>query len=140
MYLNQKNFQLYGKKNNLFKNQKLDLITLGIPLLLMAGCGHEYTIEPERLPVAYVGKAYNQQLNISGGRVIPNSFEVETNFPSDMNISISPIDEHEADAYNNLKISGVPKYKGTFTIHIYAGFYASGDGKLDKTYEFIVNE
>ncbi|ETR92746.1 hypothetical protein M212_0094 [Acinetobacter baumannii CI79] len=57
-----------------------------------------------------------------------------------MNISISPIDEHEADAYNNLKISGVPKYKGTFTIHIYAGFYATGDGKLDKTYEFIVNE
>ncbi|HGH3299179.1 TPA: hypothetical protein ACJKZ7_003734, partial [Acinetobacter baumannii] len=113
MSLNQKNFQLYGKKNNLFRNLKLDLITLGLPLLLMAGCGHEYTIEPERLPVAYVGKAYNQQLNISGGRVIPYSFEVETNFPSDMNISISPIDEHEADAYNNLKISGVPKYKGT---------------------------
>lgn len=140
MSLNQKNFQLYGKKNNLFRNLKLDLITLGLPLLLMAGCGHEYTIEPERLPVAYVGKAYNQQLNISGGRVIPYSFEVETNFPSDMNISISQIDEHEADAYNNLKISGVPKYKGTFTIHIYAGFYATGDGKLDKTYEFIVNE
>ncbi|MCZ1179789.1 hypothetical protein [Acinetobacter pittii] len=138
MSLNQKNFQLYGKKNNLFKNLKLDLITLGIPLLLMAGCGHEYTIEPERLPVAYVGKAYNQQLNISGGRVIPYSFEVETNFPSDMNISISPIDKNEADAYNNLKISGVPKYKGTFTIHVYAGFYASGDGNLDNTYEFVV--
>lgn len=140
MSLNRKNFQLYGKKNNLFKNLKLDLITLGIPLLLMAGCGHEYTIEPERLPVAYVGKAYNQQLNISGGRVIPYSFEVETNFPSDMNISIEPIDQNEADAYNNLKISGVPKYKGTFTIHIYASFYAGGDGELDKTYEFIVKE
>lgn len=140
MSLNQKNFQLYGKKNNLFKNLKLDLITLGIPLLLMAGCGHEYTIEPERLPVAYIGKAYNQQLNISGGRVIPYSFEVETNFSSDMNISIEPIDQNEADAYNNLKISGVPKYKGTFTIHIYANFYAGGDGELDKTYEFIVNE
>lgn len=119
---------------------KLKLITLGVSLLVMAGCSHEYTIEPDSLPVAYVGKAYNQQLNISGGRVIPYSFEIETNFPSDMNISISPIDENEADAYNNLKISGVPKYKGTFTIHIYAGFYASGDGKLDKTYEFIVNE
>lgn len=140
MSLNQKNFQLYGKKNNLFKNLKLKLVTLGVPLLLMTGCGHEYTIEPERLPVAYVGKAYNQQLNISGGRVIPYSFEVETNFPSNMNISISPIDENEADAYNNLKISGVPKYKGTFTIHIYAGFYASGDGNLDKTYEFVVKE
>lgn len=129
---------MYGKKNNLFKNLKLKLVTLGALLLVMTGCGHEYTIEPERLPVAYVGKAYNQQLNISGGRVIPYSFEVETNFPSDMNISISPIDENEADAYNNLKISGVPKYKGTFTIHVYAGFYASGDGNLDNTYEFVV--
>ncbi|ELW82467.1 hypothetical protein ACIN5021_0117 [Acinetobacter sp. OIFC021] len=57
-----------------------------------------------------------------------------------MNISINPIDENEADAYNNLKISGVPKYKGTFTIHVYAGFYASGDRELDKTYEFVVKE
>lgn len=80
MYLNQKNFQLYGKKNNLFKNLKLKLITLGISLLVMTGCSQEYTIEPDSLPVAYVGKAYNQQLNISGGRVIPQSFEVETNF------------------------------------------------------------
>ncbi|CAI3158108.1 hypothetical protein MWMV8_MWMV8_02275 [Acinetobacter calcoaceticus] len=124
----------------MFKNLKLKLITLGVSLLVMTGCSHEYTIEPDSLPVAYVEKAYNQQLNIAGGRVIPYSFEVETNFPNDMNISISPIDENEADAYNNLKITGVPKYKGTFTIHIYAGFYASGDGKLDKTYEFIVNE
>jgi len=140
MSLNRKNFQLYGKKINFFKNLKLKLITLGVSLLVMTGCSHEYTIEPDSLPVAYVEKAYNQQLNIAGGRVIPYSFEVETNFPNDMNISISPIDENEADAYNNLKITGVPKYKGTFTIHIYAGFYASGDGKLDKTYEFIVNE
>lgn len=140
MSLNWKNLQLYGKENNLIKNLKFNLVTLGVPLLLMTGCGDEYTIEPDSLPVAYVGKAYNQQLNIAGGRVIPYSFEVETNFPSDMNISISPIDENEADAYNNLKITGVPKYKGTFTIHIYAGFYASGEGKLDKTYEFIVNE
>lgn len=78
MSLNQKNFQLYGKKNNFFKNLKLDLITLGAPLLLIAGCGHEHTIEPERLPVAYVGKVYNQTLKITGGRVIPQSFEVET--------------------------------------------------------------
>jgi len=55
MSLNQKNFQLYGKKNNLIKNLKFNLITLGVPLLLMTGCGQEYTIEPESLPVAYVG-------------------------------------------------------------------------------------
>lgn len=111
MYLNQKNFQLYGKKNNLFKNLKLDLLTLGVPLLLIAGCGHKYTIEPERLPVAYVGKIYNQTLKITDRKVIPQSFEVETNFPSDMNISISPIDENEADVYNILKTTGVQNIK-----------------------------
>jgi hypothetical protein len=62
MSLNQKNFPLYGKKNNLFKNLKLKLINLSVPLLVMTGWGREYTIEPERLPVAYVGKVYNQQL------------------------------------------------------------------------------
>lgn len=56
MSLNQKNFPLYGKKNNLFKNLKLKLINLSVPLLVMTGWGREYTIEPERLPVAYVGK------------------------------------------------------------------------------------
>lgn len=84
MSLNQKNFQLYGKKINLFKNLKLKLITLGVSLLVMTGYSHEYTIKPDSLPVAYVGKTYNQQLNISDGRVIPYSFEVETNFPADM--------------------------------------------------------
>lgn len=84
MSLNRKNFQLYGKENNLIKNLKFNFITLGVLLLLMTGCGHEYTIDPERLPVAYVGETYNQQLNITGGRVIPQSFEVETNFPIDI--------------------------------------------------------
>ncbi len=56
MSLNQKNFQLYGKKNNLFKNLKLKLVGLGVPLLVMTGCGHEYTIEPERLPVSLCRK------------------------------------------------------------------------------------
>lgn len=50
MSLNQKNSQLYGKKNNLFKNLKLKLITLGVSLLVMTGCSHEYTIEPGSLP------------------------------------------------------------------------------------------
>ncbi|UGQ29774.1 hypothetical protein [Acinetobacter calcoaceticus] len=119
------------------KFNKLAIIFL---ILSVCGCSKDYNIEPNKLPIAHIGKEYNQTLKITGGRVIPQSFEVKDNFPSDMNISIEPIDKNEADAYNNLKITGVPKYKGTFTIHIYAGFYASGDGKLDKTYEFIVNE
>ncbi|XZY05341.1 hypothetical protein ACT4XO_06170 [Acinetobacter baumannii] len=135
MYLNQKNFQLYGKKNNLFKNLKLDLITLGIPLL-MAGCGHEYTIEPERLPVAYVGKAYNQQLNISGGKVSEQHFELTSNIPENQGVKITPVDD--IDGYNHIKIEGIPKYKGKYKIVINTYFYGRGDNKLTKTYEFVV--
>ncbi|ENV01269.1 MULTISPECIES: hypothetical protein [Acinetobacter] len=119
------------------KFNKLAVIFLTLSL---CGCSKDYNIEPNKLPIAHIGKEYNQILKITGGRVIPQSFEVKDNFPSDMNISIEPIDQYEADAYNNLKISGVPKYKGTFKIYIYAGFYASGDGNLDKTYELIVKE
>jgi hypothetical protein len=51
-----------GRKIIYLKNLKLKLINLSVPLLVMTGWGREYTIEPERLPVAYVGKVYNQQL------------------------------------------------------------------------------
>lgn len=136
MSLNQKNFQLYGKKNNLFKNLKLKLITLGISLLLMAGCGHEYTIEPERLPVAYVGMAYNQQLNISGGKVSEQHFELTSNIPENQGVKITPVDD--IDGYNHIKIEGIPKYKGKYKIVINTYFYGRGDDKLTKTYEFVV--
>lgn len=107
MSLNQKNFQLYGKKNNLFKNLKLKLVALGVPLLVMTGCGHEYTIEPERLPVAYVGKAYNQQLKITGGKVSEQHFELTSNIPENQGIQITPVDD--IDGYNHIKIEGIPK-------------------------------
>lgn len=136
MSLNQKNFQLYGKKNNLFKNLKLKLITLGISLLLMAGCGHEYTIEPDSLPVAYVGKAYNQQLNISGGKVSEQHFELTSNIPENQGVKITPVDD--IDGYNHIKIEGIPKYKGKYKIVINTYFYGRGDDKLTKTYEFVV--
>jgi hypothetical protein len=138
MSLNQKNFQLYGKKNNLFKNLKLKLVTLGVPLLLMTGCGHEYTIEPERLPVAYAGKAYNQQLKITGGKVSEQHFELTSNIPENQGIQITPVDD--IDGYNHIKIEGIPKYKGRYKILINAYFYGRGDDKLTKTYEFVVKE
>lgn len=138
MSLNQKNFQLYGKKNNLFKNLKLDLITLGIPLLLMAGCGHEYIIKPERLPVAYVGKAYNQTLKITGGKVSEQHFELNSNIPENQGFKITPVDD--IDGYNHIKIEGIPKYKGKYKIIINTYFYGRGDNKLTKTYEFVVKE
>ena len=138
MSLNQKNFQLYGKKNNLFKNLKLKLVALGVPLLVMTGCGHEYTIEPERLPVAYVGKAYSQQLKIIGGKVSEQHFELTSNIPENQEIQITPVDD--IDGYNHIKIEGIPKYKGRYKILINTYFYGRGDDKLTKTYEFVVKE
>ncbi|WP_264756173.1 MULTISPECIES: hypothetical protein [Acinetobacter] len=39
-----------------------------------------------------------------------------------------------------IEVKGNPKYKGTFTAHILAGFYAEGDAEIDKKYTFIVQE
>jgi hypothetical protein len=122
----------------LFKNLKLKLVTLGVPLWVMTGCGHEYTIEPERLPVAYVGKAYNQQLKITGGKVSEQHFELTSNIPENQGIQITPVDD--IDGYNHIKIEGIPKYKGRYKILINAYFYGRGDDKLTKTYEFVVKE
>jgi len=138
MSLNQKNFQLYGKKNNLFKNLKLKLVALAVPLLVMTGCDHEYTIEPERLPVAYVGKAYSQQLKIIGGKVSEQHFELTSNIPENQEIQITPVDY--IDGYNHIKIEGIPKYKGRYKILINTYFYGRGDDKLNKTYEFVIKE
>lgn len=138
MSLNQKNLQLYGKKNNLFKNLKLKLVTLGVPLLLMAGCGQEYTIEPESLPVAYVGQTYTQQLKITGGKVSEQHFELTSNIPENHGVKIAPVDD--IDGYNHIKIEGIPRYKGRYKIVVNAYFYGRGDDKLNKTYEFIVKE
>lgn len=122
----------------MFKNLKLDLITLGIPLLLMAGCGHEYTIEPDSLPVAYVGKTYNQQLKITGGKVSEQHFGLTSNIPENQGFQITPVDD--IDGYNHIKIEGIPKYKGKYKIIINTYFYGRGDNKLTKTYEFVVKE
>ena len=106
--------------------------------LNICSCSKQYDIQPNEIPKAHVGQAYNQILNITGGRVIPYSFEVTTNMPEAMNISIQPLNKNEVDAYNNLKIEGIPKYKGNYTIRVYANFYSGGSGELDKTYQFKV--
>ena len=117
--------------------QKLIMIPI---LLSLFGCGKEYKIEPTELPVAHIGKPYNQILKISGGRVIDQHFEVTTNFPDEMQIIIRPIDSTQADAYNNIEIKGTPKYKGKYKINIHADFYGGGSNEIKKTYDFIVTD
>jgi len=117
---------------------KFNLITLGVALLVMTGCGHEYTIEPDRLPVAYVGKSYTQFIKITGGKVSEQHFGLTSNIPENQGIKITPVDD--IDEYNHIKIEGIPKYKGKYEIRINTYFYGRGDDKLTKTYEFIVKE
>lgn len=53
-----------------------------------------------------------------------------------MGVSIKPA--NDLDGYNIIEVKGTPKYKGTFTIHIWAGFYAGGGAEIKRTYTFIV--
>lgn len=127
---------MYGKNNNLIKTIKFFWIVCVIPFLLTGGCQDKYTVEPESLPVAYVGQTYTQQLKITGGKVSEQHFELTSNIPENQGVKITPLDD--IDGYNHIKIEGIPKYKGKYRIVINTYFYGRGDDKLTKTYEFVV--
>lgn len=113
-------------------------IFIAIIFFSLIGCSKEYTILPSNLPIAHVDQPYSQIIEISGGRAA--GLEITTSFPKDMNITIQPKDPDNAAADNNLRIMGVPKYKGKYTISISTGFYAGGGRELNKTYDFVVKD
>ncbi|CAA0215824.1 hypothetical protein ABKPCSM17A_01795 [Acinetobacter baumannii] len=102
------------------------------------GCSRDYKIEPHELPVGYVVKLYSQFIKITGGKVSEQHFELYENIPENQEVKITPVDD--IDGYNHIKIDGIPKYKGKYKIVINAYFYGRGDDKLNKTYEFVVEE
>ncbi|WP_111893855.1 hypothetical protein [Acinetobacter sp. MB5] len=112
------------------------LIVIFSILLILTGCGKKYTITPDTLSVAYVNQEYKQTIKISGGKVIDKDMPLETNIPDDLGIIIQPL--NDLDGYNIIKIQGVPKYKGKYTIHILAGFYGGGGAEVNKTYNLMV--
>ena len=115
-------------------------IILLLIVLGTVGCTKKYKIEPDELPIAHVDQAYNQELIILGGRVVDDTLKITNDFPNNMNIAISSIDDDSIpEMYNNLKIEGTPRYKGRYSINISAQFYGGGDNKLDKTYYLVVN-
>nr|WP_174506279.1 membrane lipoprotein lipid attachment site-containing protein [Acinetobacter sp. Marseille-Q1620] len=105
-------------------------------LLILTGCGKKYTITPDSLPVAYVNQEYKQTIKISGGKVVDHYAKLETDIPEDLGIIVQPA--NDLDGYNIIEVKGNPKYKGTFTIHIWVGFYAGGDAEINKTYTLTV--
>ncbi len=100
------------------------------------GCSRDYKIEPQELPVAYVGKSYSQFIKITGGKVSEQHFGLTSNIPENQGFQITPVDD--IDGYNHIKIEGIPKYKGKYKIIINTYFYGRGDDKLTKTYEFVI--
>ncbi|KHN66395.1 hypothetical protein AV645_02080 [Acinetobacter calcoaceticus] len=105
-------------------------------LLILTGCGKKYTITPDELPVAHVNQKYYQVIHILGGKVVDTDQPLNTNIPEDLGITVKPA--NDLDGYNIIEVKGTPKYKGTFTIHIWAGFYAGGSNEINKTYTFTV--
>ncbi|EPF79761.1 hypothetical protein [Acinetobacter rudis] len=112
------------------------LIVILFFILCISGCGKKYTITPDVLPVAHVNQEYRQLVHISGGKVIDKYAELTTDIPEDLGVTVEP--ENDLSRYNIIEIKGKPKYKGTFFIKIWAGFYAGGNSEIDKTYIFKV--
>ncbi|MBJ8434971.1 hypothetical protein [Acinetobacter pittii] len=115
---------------------KIKLIAIFSILLILTGCGKKYTITPDSLPIAHVNQEYKQTIEISGGKVVDHYAKLETNIPKELGITVQPTNDLEG--YNVIEVKGTPKYKGTFTIHIWVGFYAGGGNEIDKTYAFTV--
>ncbi|WP_262448335.1 hypothetical protein [Acinetobacter pittii] len=105
-------------------------------LLILTGCGKKYTITPDSLPIAHVNQEYRQLIQISGGKVSDTSLPLKTDIPEDLGITVQPANDR--DGYNIIEVKGIPKYKGTFTIHIWVGFYAGGNNEINKTYNFTI--
>ncbi|WP_336929583.1 hypothetical protein [Acinetobacter tandoii] len=117
---------------------KKELIFIFSILLILIGCGKKYSITPDSLPTAHINQEYKQIIKISGGKVVDHYAKLDTNIPEDLGIVVKPIDDQ--DGYNIIEIKGTPKYKGIFTISIWAGFYAGGDAEINKTYTLKVEE
>ncbi|CAI3107855.1 hypothetical protein MWMV18_MWMV18_02564 [Acinetobacter calcoaceticus] len=98
--------------------------------------GKNTLVSPDVLPTAYVNQEYRQLIQISGGKVVDKDQPLNTNIPEDLGITVKPA--NDLDGYNIIEVKGTPKYKGTFTIHIWAGFYAGGSNEINKTYTFTV--
>ncbi|RSO36893.1 hypothetical protein [Acinetobacter lactucae] len=117
---------------------KHELIFIFSIIFILTGCGKKYKITPEELPVAHINQEYQQIIKISGGKVVDQYAELETNIPEDLGITVKPVDE--LDGYNVIQIKGTLKYKGQYTIHIRTDFFGGGDAEIDKTYSFIVQD
>ncbi|MFI8145495.1 hypothetical protein [Acinetobacter sp. ABJ_C5_2] len=115
---------------------KFKLIAILSILLILTGCGKKYTITPDLLPTAHVNQEYKQTIEISGGKVSDTSSPLKTDIPENLGITIQPA--NDLNGYNIIEVKGIPKHKGTFTIHIWAGFYAGGNNEINKTYNFTV--
>lgn len=113
-----------------------NILTLLFIALLTVGCGEKPQITPDKLSNAYTGKPYQQTIKISGGKIIDKDQPLKTNIPEDLGITVQPA--NDLDGYNIIEIKGTPKYKGTFTIHFWGGFYGGGDAEINKTYTFKV--
>ncbi|HCJ6511982.1 TPA: hypothetical protein NU718_003611 [Acinetobacter baumannii] len=115
---------------------KIKLIAIFSILLMLTGCGKKYTITPDELPVAQVNQKYYQVIHIEGGKVIDKDQPLNTNIPEDLGVTVQPA--NNLDGYNIIEVKGTPQYKGTFTIHIWAGFYGGGSNEINKIYNFAV--
>ena len=111
-------------------------IILSFLFFILSACSR-HTISPDALPSAHVNQAYQQKILIKGGKTIDKNFYLNITIPESLGITVKPSDSND---YNEITITGTPRYKGNFTIHVAGGFYAGGGAWIDKTYTFTVTD
>ncbi|HCA5722798.1 TPA: hypothetical protein MW319_001729 [Acinetobacter baumannii] len=117
---------------------KIKLIAIFSILLILTGCGKKYKITPDSLPIAHVNQEYKQTIEISGGKVVDQYAELNTNIPKDFGITVQP--DNDSNGYNILVVKGTPKYSGEYLITIRADFFGGGGAEIKKTYTLKVEK
>lgn len=92
-----------------------------IVTLLLSGCSSKVIFTPSELPEALVGKAYNENIYITGGSGPVASSHSYTLTPQNAGLNIDYCNIKSPARYNCIVISGTPKKAGSVIAHLIGG-------------------
>ncbi len=113
------------------------IVLVSISCMLFVPSGGDLKFDPDQLPEAQVGVAYDVEIHVSQTRTPVDIFGIaDESLPSGLKF------EKVEDVENTAKITGVPTQAGTFTFKISARCYGTNvpGQKGEKEYSIVVRK
>lgn len=119
-----------------FKFLLLGLFLLASACFQVPHCKSNFNID--KLPEAILNQPYKQEIGISG-RLRNDSDITWKVAPENSGLTITRFIDKESGLYGGIEISGIPKYVGEITIHLYVGNPGGYVCMFDKAFILKVN-